>query len=200
MNTILRKSIAVVGIALILAMLVTGTYFPYRKALAIVAVDRNLGGATTLGQFLGVFEEALALRSPYGQGEAVLFTSERLARGIGAQGDPRVVSAIVVYAEKMSAPLLDGRGSSPAKNLLSLASIYHMAWTRTGDAIYAKRGEELYLRCLLASPRRMECLYGLFGLYESGNRKEQARQLGEEILNYWPSDERVRVALQKLVQ
>ncbi|MDP3947220.1 MAG: hypothetical protein Q8Q41_00820 [bacterium] len=203
---ITRKSIAVIGIALILAALAWGTYFPYRKSRAINAVNRNLGGVTTLDRFLGVFDKALVPRSPYGQEEAVLFINEQLQRALGAQGDPRVVSTMVAYAEKMFAPLLgDGSttlttggstaltaGGSPAKNLLSLSRIHHLAWTRTGDATYARRSEELYLRCLEASSRRPECLYGLFGLYASGNKKEQARKIGGEILNYWPSDERVR--------
>ena len=67
---------------------------------------------------------------------------------------------------------------------------------KTGDAAYAKRSEELYLRCLEASPRRPECLYALFRLYESGGQREQERLVGEEILRYWP-DERVREALKK---
>ena len=194
MSTILRKGVAVIGIAVIGSVLVIGTYLPYRKSRAIAAVSRNLGGATTVERFLGVFEEVLALRSPYGQEEAVLFVSEQLVKAIGAQGDPRVANAIVAYAEKIFAPLLDGRGSSPAKNLLSLGRIHHAAWMKTGDAAYAKQSEELYLRCLEASPRRPECLYGLFQLYVSADKKEQVRLAGEEILRYWP-DERVREAL-----
>src|SRR3989344_2005296 len=181
MNTILRKGIAILGVALIGVLLVIGTYLPYRKSRAIAAVSRNLGGATTVERFLGVFEETLALRSPYGQEEAVLFAGEQLARAIGAQGDPRVANAIVAYAEKIFEPLLNGRGSSPAKNLLSLGRIHHAAWMKTGDAAYAKRSEELYLRCLEASPRRPECLYALFRLYESGGQREQERLVGEEI-------------------
>jgi len=192
--THLRKIFAVLGIAVICAVLVIGTYLPYRKSRAIAAVNKNLGGATTVERFLGVFGEALALRSPYGQEEAVLFVSEQLVKAIGAQGDPRVANAIVAYAEKIFAPLLDGRGSSPAKNLLSLGRIHHAAWMKTGDAAYAKQSEELYLRCLEASPRRPECLYGLFQLYVSADKKEQVRLAGEEILRYWP-DERVREAL-----
>ena len=196
MNTILRKGIAILGVALIGVLLVIGTYLPYRKSRAIAAVNKNLGGATTVERFLGVFGEALALRSPYGQEEAVLFVGEQLVKAIGAQGDPRVANAIVAYAEKIFAPLLNGRGSSPAKNLLSLGRIHHAAWMKTGDAAYAKRSEELYLRCLEASPRRPECLYALFRLYESGGQREQERLVGEEILRYWP-DERVREALKK---
>ena len=194
--THLRKIFAVLGIALILAALIVGTYLPYRKSRAIVAVNKNLGGATTVERFLGVFGEALALRSPYGQEEAVLFVGEQLVKAIGAQGDPRVANAIVAYAEKIFASLLNGRGSSPAKNLLSLGRIHHAAWMKTGDTAYAKRSEELYLRCLEASPRRPECLYALFRLYESGGQREQERLVGEEILRYWP-DERVREALKK---
>jgi len=204
MSTILRKGVAVIGIAVIGSVLVIGTYLPYRKSRAIAAVSRNLGGATTVERFLGVFEEVLALRSPYGQEEAVLFAGEQLVKAIGAQGDPRVANAIVAYAEKIFASLLNGRGgstklttgSSPAKNLLSLGRIHHAAWMKTGDAAYAKRSEELYLRCLEASPRRPECLYALFRLYESGGQREQERLVGEEILRYWP-DERVREALKK---
>src|SRR3990167_1349617 len=205
MNTILRKGVAVIGIAVIGSVLVIGTYLPYRKSRAIAAVSRNLGGATTVERFLGVFEEALALRSPYGQEEAVLFAGEQLVKAIGAQGDPRVANAIVAYAEKIFASLLIASGgtpptavvdsgSSPAKNLLSLGRIHHAAWMKTGDAAYAKQSEELYLRCLEASPRRPECLYGLFQLYVSADKKEQVRLAGEEILRYWP-DERVREAL-----
>lgn len=197
MNTILRKGIAVMGIAVIGSAFVIGTYFPYRKSRAIAAVSRNLGGATTVERFLGMFEEALVLPSPYGQEEAVLFASEKLLRTVSVQGDPQVVNAMATYAEKMFAPLLDGRGSSPARVVLSLARIHQAAWTRTGNAAYARRSEELYLRCLEASPRRPECLYGLFGLYAGSNKKEQARLAGEEILRYW-EDERVREALKKM--
>ncbi|MBI4134136.1 MAG: hypothetical protein HY475_01790 [Candidatus Terrybacteria bacterium] len=206
MNTILRKGIVVMGVALILAVLIVGTYFPYRKSRAIVAMRTQLSGVATVERFLGVFEEALALYSPYGQEEAVRFIGEQLGGAISVQGDPRVTNAIVAYAEKIFAPLLTasggtpptavvGSGSSPAKNLLFLGGVHQAAWTRTSEAVYANRSEELYLRCLEASPRRPECLYALFRLYESGGRNEQAKLIGEEILRYWP-DERVRELLE----
>lgn len=191
---IIRKSIATIGIALTLAALVIGTYFPYRMSRELVAVFARMERVRTIDEFIGVFDKVFAVRSPYGQEEAARFVGEQLGKTIGAQrqGDTAVIEQLAGYAEKIFAPFLDERRAFLARNLVFLGQLHQTAWQKTGDGRYAARAEELYRRCLLASPRRPECLYGLLRLYLSANRGEEARRTGEEILRYWPMDEGVR--------
>lgn len=189
-----RRIVSLLGIAFAAALLYAGTYLPYRKAAAIIRVHERLQSVQTVNAFLGMLEEVLALPSPYGQEEETRFLGEKLFGAVSAQADPRAVNAFVAYAERILEPFLD-RGASPTQTRFLLGRIHQAAWAGTGEARYAGRSEDLYLGCLEASPRRPQCLYALLRLYESGNKRQQAKLVAEEILKYWPTETRARKIL-----
>ena len=107
---------------------------------------------------------------------------------------------LAAYLEKINEPIIKkGGGFNLAKALYSLGRANHFVWVQTDDVNFADKAEDYYKKCLIESPRRVQCLYGLLDIYgNQKNRSSDAIKIGEEIIHYWPTDNDVREILGKL--
>ena len=187
----------------VLTALYFGAYLPYQKSRLGILALHQIRQAKSVAEIEDKADIALNYFSPVGQEEITFFITDALISLIGRLDKKNAVSAapqLAAYLEKINEPIIKkGRGFNLAKGLYSLAKANHFVWVQTDDVNFAVKAEDYYKRCLVESPRRVQCLYGLLDIY--GNQKSRssdAIKIGEEILRYWSMDNDVREVLEKL--
>lgn len=199
----IRKFGAIIGIIVVIAALYVGSYLPYQQSRRVVSALRQLKSAETVEDIKDALNVAFQYRSPVSHKEAAQKITELLTNSIDASGKESagIIFEIVNYMEDVNKPLIERAGANVTKQRAFLGDMNRTAWLRAGVPSFAVRAEEHYKRCLENSPRRVECLYGLFEIYRRMNSREtEARAVGEEILKYWPSAEHARNAMEKITE
>lgn len=185
-----RVVVLALGVLTMLALYV-GVWRPYMRAELIIVAYQNFNSARTLQAAEKAYVLPLLYWAPWGGDELVGTATESvfgLVQSLDAQSAP-AAAELARFAEELNRPLLlRGKGSGFMRGLSRLATLEHVAWFLTNDRVFAEASEGHFRRCLEASPRRPECLYGLFNLLRQEGRSREALAIGKEILGYWPSD------------
>lgn len=198
-----RLAAVTLGILMLLTLYI-GVWLPYVKGRQVIFSYRMFGVARdpqtllTAPQRFSVIEEAYVPAflswAPWGEDELVKVATDSffdLIQGLDKRSAPAALK-LANIVEGINRPLLlRGKGSGFMQALSRLAVFEHAVWYLTGDMAFARTSEEHFRRCLLESPRRPQCLYGLFNLLRQEGRTSEALAVGKEILGYWPSDEQV---------
>ena len=187
----------------ILVALYFGAYLPYQKSRFGILALHQIRQAKSVAEIEDKANIALDYFSPVGQEEITFFITDALISLIGRLDKTSAASAapqLAAYLEKINEPIIKkGGGFNLAKALYSLGRANHFVWVQTDDVNFADKAEDYYKKCLIESPRRVQCLYGLLDIYgNQKNRSSDAIKIGEEIIHYWPTDNDVREILEKL--
>jgi hypothetical protein len=189
MNRITKKIVIVIIIVIVIVGLYFGAYLPYKKAHAFILKIRQLQSVGSIEELTFNLSEVLDIPSPVGRDEVVGFTLDQLSNIVRGDFSKEINHSLADYAEEISAPVLDNpRSAELTKTILKMGIIYQKIWFFHKEPVYAAKAETLYLKGLEISPNRPQFLYGLFDLYLSGGRVEDAKQIGEKIIGFWPND------------
>jgi len=199
MITKLKKIFILAVIILVFISLYLGAYLPFKKSARFVAVTRSLASVRSVESLQVRFDDALNFYSPIARDETISFFADNMLNVLRTRPQEPVGRIVIEYATERIEPILSNPSSLElTKVLLKVGNLYQLGWELYGDEGYFKRAEASYLRGLEISPRRPQFLYGLLRLYVAVGDEERTREIGEEILRYWPIDGGVRKVLDDL--
>jgi tetratricopeptide (TPR) repeat protein len=201
MSQTLKTTAALILSVFVLFMVYWGVYLPFRKAQLLVIAMKDFRTSKTIGDFENIFSRVLDFYSPTGQEESIkqfglivieLFKQKDLPRS--------VVEELLGFSQKYLDSLIKfNSGGYSSQNLLILGEFYQIFGARFNDSVYLEKAIEYFKKGLELSPQRPQFLYKLFNTYLIGLKDfSSAREIGEEILKYWPSDREVVEALEQL--
>ena len=200
MNPIIKKAIAVSVSVFLLFIGYYGSYRPLRKSIMFIGAIQSTGGVRTLGDFERVFSKPLDYRSPIGQEELVRNTANTVLSSL--QNIPlEGVDQIMGFTESYYEPIVSrGRGMSFGQDLYLLGSLNEVAFLKTEKAGYLDDAEKYFRKAQELGPKRPQPLYGLFDVYRIKGDALRAITIGQQILDQWPTDAKVRGILQSVAE
>lgn len=201
MNSLTRQIISI-GLSLFVVYLMYfGSFLPIRKSQKYI--DARQTPITSLKQFNALYDGLLSYESPVGQDEVVGYylqmLTEIIAQEKGKENpNETLIRHLVGKAEEWGGPIIErGVGFSFSQLTFNMANIYREAMLAVRDETYYQKGTELYRLGLEYSPDRQIFLYNLFDMYRFRGDNENARKIGEKIVEVY-KDERVKQILQDL--
>lgn len=204
MDPFLKKNISIAAVILLLVVAYVGNFLPLRKSLNFIDANRKLnqeGQVKTLDQLIALLSHPLDLYSPIGQQELVRNTTNivfDLVKGENGKNPP-VVKALMEMVDTYYSPLVaKPRGMSFNQDLYVLGLTNEAAAIQTRDVNYASKAQEVYERGLTLSPKRPQFLYGLLDVFRMKSDFQNAKRIAEEILTYWPDDQRTQRLLAQI--
>lgn len=205
MKTRLKEIISIFVIIIALVLIYTSAYLPYVKASLYIKALKEQTKATSVEEFITPMEKAFNFWSPVGQPEEIRFFASNIASMLFSQKEStssipqEVAFALVDYTVKLLNSNPPGmKGLNYSQSLLLEASLLFTYGQRFNDFESLKKAEDLYKKGLELSPKRPQFLYGLLSIYLYENRKDDLKNVAQEILKYWPQDERVKQILENL--
>jgi len=189
-----KKTIAIVVVAVIVFIAYYGSYLPYQKSKAHISAVTSLKGSFSVGEFKDTFSKALDLSSPIGQPELVRQLGSMSNSLVSQVGDnSAVIKELVDFVESYYEPIL-GRnpGMSIGQDFYILGSLNEQAFLYTGEVQYLNAAEKYFLLGQEFGPKRPQPLYGLFDVYRAMGNVEKVTEVANQILSQWPDDERVK--------
>lgn len=200
-ETTKRLIAAVVSIAA-LAVLVYGTYLPFRKSRLYITALENSGQAASLDQFLVPFMAALEAPSPMGQEELVRNfggTVGSIVEGSKAGVDETIVRALGATLDRYAQPIVERRsGLSQAQTFYTLLSAYRIFDGHDDTKNFRDRYGSLLKRGIEISPDRPQFLYGLIDFERRYGSNAEARKYAERVKELWPADDNIDRVLREL--
>jgi len=196
-----RQIIALVFIALMMVLIYLSSYLPYMKGKLYIDAVRQAMQAKSLDEFITPFEKTFSFWSPVGQPEALRFFAGDVSSILqnNQQLPKEIAKALVDYTiQVLSSNPLGAKGLNYSQNVLFKATILSTYGFNYKDEEALKKAEDYYKEGLTLSPTRPQFLYGLFSFYLNLGKKEEAKNVGNEILKYWPEDINVAKALKEL--
>ena len=188
----MRNIIVVIIIIIALAGIYYGAYRPFAKAQLYVAVRGAAPTFRTLDEFTLYHDRMFNYYSPIGNRETVKFFIENMLGVIAQENQPEEVArAVVEYGESYIY-------KNETIHLLQMAYQYDTLWRRFRDKEYFEKAEFYYNRVHEIGPRLPHALYGLLSLYQRDGNVDKMKEIGEKILELWPSDERVTEVLDSI--
>jgi len=195
-----RKIIALASSIFILFVAYYGSYLPLRKSQVFIATLQGLSSIRSFNDFDNAVSVPLRLSSPIGQEELVRNTGNIVLNLVSNGQNPEVMKAAVDFLESYYKPIIDsGHGMSFSQNLYILGIINQAGLIGTGEARYFEAAKNYYSEGLRLGPKRPQFLYGMFDVYRAENNVEKAKEIATQILNEWPSDDRVRKGIDDLI-
>jgi len=189
MKPLVKKIVIIVAVFFAVLGIYFGAYLPYKKANAFIGKIRLLQSVKSIDELKFHFNEVLGMGSPVAQDEIVTFTLDQLSNVIREDLPEAINRSITDYTEEVASSVLENpRSAELTKTYLKMGIIYQKNWLFYKDPVFAAKAEDMYLKGLAISPNRPQFLYGLFDLYLSGRRMEEAKSVGEKILGFWPND------------
>lgn len=204
MQPLIRKTIGLIIAVTLLLLAYLGSFLPMRKSAAFIRGLRTVEAAAAAGEitpdlFERIMFQPLIAPSPIGQEELVRQATGMVLDVIQQSGGPEGVERLINFAESFYTPIIErGRGTSFSQSLYVLGLMHQTAAVKTRDGRYLAVAQAYFEEGLRRGPDRPQFLYGLLDLYRMTGDFDRAREAGERILALWPSDERVRKALEEL--
>lgn len=195
-----KQSIAVLAALVILFIGYYGSYLPYRKSHAFIV---TLGGRIgTLKDLKQKFGEVLDMPSPIGHAELTRnFANTGFSVIEQVRESPEAIRSLMDYIETRYRPLIErGRGMSFLQDLFLLGTLNREAFARTGDVRYLEAAKKYYREGYAIGSTRPQFVYGLFDLYRMENNVPKVKEMAEQILRLWPTDEATRNALEEFLK
>ena len=195
-NPVLKKIIGIVVPLFILWAAYYGTFSPLRKSQIFIDTLRGINSAHSLSDFEKAMSVPLDYRSPVGQEELVRNTANMVLGIVQQNSDPKLIEEAVNYIENYYKPIIDrGHGMSFEQNLYILGAINEMAATKTSEVRYLEAAQKYYSKGLALGPKRPQFLFGLFDVYRMEGDVKNSIEIGQQIMNQWPTDTRTPAAL-----
>lgn len=189
-----KRIIGVSVAAIALAVLICGTYLPYRKSKLFIAAIGQGSEATSLDEFLAPYMSALNSPSPYGQDEMArnfAGTVSGVVSGAGKTNDA-VVRALGLVLDQYTLPVLERQSAlASTQTFYVTGTAYRNLFDATGDPIYRERSRAILLAGLDLSPDRPQLLYSLFDDARFNDDQEAKQRYGKKIMELWPEDTRI---------
>ncbi len=189
-----KRIIAGAVTAIAVAVLIWGTYLPYRKSKLYVTAIAKSSEATTLDQFSVPYMMALNAPSPIGQDEFSRNFASTLASIVAGadKTNDAVVRAIGLMMDQYTLPVMQRRSALSSSQMYYVTGIaYRNLYDATGDELYRERGRALLLKGLELSPDRPQLLYSLFDDARFSGDEEGKQKYGKRIMELWPQDNRI---------
>lgn len=192
MSPLFTKTTAIILVAFMVGVMYFGSFLPLRKSQKYIEARQTQ--VTTLEQFNNLYDGVLGYSSPVGQDEIVANYLEIISNTINqeqkaAKPNTEIVRSLVTRAEKWALPIVNRRaGFGFSQTLFSLGSVYRSATIVLQEEVYYKKAIEMYRLGLEFSPDRQIFLYSLFDMYRFGKDNENARRVGERILEVYKDD------------
>jgi len=193
MKNQVRYIVIGVGILLTLLGLIYGAYKPFQKSRIFIESLKASKSAKSVEELVVVFDRALTYPSPVGNEEAVKFFANEISGLLNNQSE-EVSRAIVKYFD----PYLL-RYHDDLRIVLQRAYVYGQMWRRYSKESDYLESEKSFLKALELGPRVPRVLYSLFELYVQRGDLGRLREVGAEILLYWPDDMQVKGLVEKAV-
>ena len=201
MNTKLKRIIAVILSVFLSWVIVYGSILPITKSKMYIKARQTQ--VSSLSDFDKTYGNVLGFISPVGQDEIVANYLD-LIDGIIAQEKNKekpaeaLIRPLVASSSMWAEPIIE-KGSSfgYSQIIYNYASVYRDAALALKDKNYYEKSLQLFKLGLKASPDRQIFLYNLFDLYTAVGDKENARIVGNRILEVY-KDERVSEVLKNL--
>lgn len=197
-----KRVIAVAVTVAALAVLVAGTYLPYRKSRLFISALQGAGTATSLDAFLVPFMKALDAASPVGQEELVRSFSNTIANVVssaGAGDDETLVRALGAVLDRYAEPVVERRsGLSQAQTLYTVGGTYRAIDEHDDTKNFRAREEALFRRGLEISPDRPQFLYSLVDYEMRYGSNADALVYAKRVKELWPSDENIDGVIRRL--
>ena len=198
---IFKQVIVVVAAGFIVYILYFGSFLPIRKSQKYIRARQTQ--ITSLAQFDALYDGVLSYASPVGQDEIVSNYVSMLTEIIAEEKrkespNETLIRHLVGKAEEWGEPIIErGVGFNFSQFIFNMANIYQGTMIAVPDRTYYQKGVELYRLGLEYSPDRQLFLYSLFDMYRFRGDNENARKIGERIVEVY-KDERVKQVVQSL--
>lgn len=201
MNKALKFTIAIILSILICVLFYFGSYLPLRKAQLLIEVIQNAKLARTVDEFEKTISRDLDFYSPTGQNESVRQVGNIVLNILASQKDlPKpIAEELLNFTAKYFEPIIqiEGGGNS-SQNFLILGYLYQIVGLRFNDNVYLEKAIDYYKEGLKISPKRPQFLYNLLDTYQAQKDFVSAKDIAEEILEYWPEDDKIKEMLREL--
>ncbi|MFA6407412.1 MAG: hypothetical protein WCV80_01760 [Candidatus Paceibacterota bacterium] len=187
----MRSIIIVIGIILATLSLIYGAYKPLVKASSYIGALGKVQTARSVGEFKTIFDTPVFFNSPVGDEEVIKFLSNDISEIIFQENMSEEASrALVDYLE----PHLF---ANSVIHLLNGSRLHSILWQKFGHSEDFVIAENYLKKAKRIGPQLPPVLYGFLGLYSAKGDEENIQKISEEILKYWPNDEKVKSLLQK---
>jgi len=187
----IKKTVIAMIIILALTSIYSGAYKPLAKAQMYIKAQSGVPTYRTMEQLVTEFDKMFNFRSPIGQEEVIKFTNSNFGTLIMNENQSEIASlSLVQYVE-------DKIFEDNVVQLLQLAGMYGTLHSRFGRQEYLNKTEEYYKKVREIGPKLPHALYGLFNLYKRSGQTEKMKEIGGKILELWPSDEKVKQAVEE---
>jgi len=203
MNQLPKQIIAISVSFFILVMIFYGSYLPYKKSKTFIDSLNQLKTTQikSFEQLDNIVSSSLKINSPIGQEELVRQFLGIFTGFISQNENPEVIDVLVKYIKTYSDPILNrGKGLSFNQDLYLAIRLYLTAYEKTKDQKYLDEAKKYAELSYSLGPKRPQVLYSLFDIYRLENNMEKAKEIGNQILNYWPDDENVKEAYDELLK
>jgi len=203
MNQLPKQIIAISASFFILVMIFYGSYLPYKKSKTFIDSLNQLKTTQikSFEQLDNIVSSSLKINSPIGQEELVRQFLGIFTGFISQNQNPEVIDVLVKYIKTYSDPILNrGKGLSFNQDLYLATNLYLNAYEKTKDQKYLDEAKKYAELSYSLGPKRPQVLYSLFDIYRLENNMEKAKEIGKQILNYWPDDENVKAAYDELLK
>jgi tetratricopeptide (TPR) repeat protein len=184
-------------------MIFYGSYLPYKKSKTFIDSLNQLKTTQikSFEQFDKIVSSSLKINSPIGQEELVRQFLSIFPGFISQNQNPEVIDVLVKYIKTYSDPILNrGKGLSFNQDLYLAIRLYLTAYEKTKDQKYLDEAKKYAELSYSLGPKRPQVLYSLFDIYRLENNMEKAKEIGNQILNYWPDDANVKEAYDELLK
>jgi len=193
MKDVLKYLIVILGIIGAILAIVYGSYLPLTKSKMYIAALRDVRHIKTVQEFEDLFNKVFDFYSPVGDEEVPKFLGTDILNLIanGQQGE-QTSRALVKFIE----PHL---WKDNVRHLLLLGQMFASLWQNFGRQEQDFNKAESYLReAYKIGPKLPPVLYTLFDLYRANGDKNKVQEIGNQILKYWPDDEKVKNIVENL--
>lgn len=181
------------------AALYYGSYLPFQKSRIFISAFRNIQRVESVETFRETFDSVLRFPSPVGQNEEIRFLSQQVVELISKKPAEEASRALMSYLESYLTPIIRKQTIlNYTQNFIILGGLYHAAWVNYGKQEDLEKAIAYYSRGLEASPRRPQFLYNLFDLYRASGNIGEAKKIGEQILTFWPQDQKTKEELRRI--
>ncbi len=188
----IKKSIISILIILSFLSVYLGAYRPLVKARLYISARQAAASFRSFEDLTARYDEVFNYYSPIGDKEIAKFFSTSVLNSTSNDGQSEEVAKLLAeYA-------ISYIYQNDAVHLLQAAYIYDSLWQKFGDMEYYNAAEAYYSQIHEIGPRLPHALHGLFSLYLRSGEAEKAREIGMKILELWPQDERVKLAVEQL--
>jgi len=203
MNQLPKQIIAISTSFFILVMIFYGSYLPYKKSKTFISSLNALRSEQirSFEQLDKIISSSLKINSPIGQEELVRQFLGIFSEFIIQNKDPEVIDALLKYIKIYSDPILNrGKGLSFNQNLYLATNLYLTTYQQTKNNQYLKEAKKYIELSYSLGPKRPQALYPLFDIYRLEDNIEKAKEIGNQILTYWPDDESLKEVYDELLK